>query len=196
MDRRQFFDLLSHMTAGDLAQVQLAYWLAKNAHHDQERDSGERYFEHPREVVTTLIERGFKDRDTVIMAFLHDVVEDTNTPFPIITELFGHDIWHSLFTLSKVVPVFDPVTGQIIGRYKKSDEQYYIELMGASLPVRLTKCSDRLCNIKDMGTAWNREKQLSYAEHTQAKVLPLAEVTDQWFYDALKAEVARVLATT
>lgn len=194
MNRQEFFGLLSHMTAGDILQVQDAYWLAKNAHREQKRDGGERYFEHPREVALTLMSRNFHDCDTVIMALLHDVVEDTNTPFPVILKLFGHRMWESLFKLSKVVPAFDPVTGQIFGKYKKPDDVYYEELMQGELPVRLTKCADRLCNLKEMGEGWPLERQVSYAKHTQAKVLPLAEKTDVWFYDALKAEVERVLA--
>jgi len=194
MDRKKFFALLSHMTAGDITQVQLAYWLAKNAHREQERDSGERYFNHPREVAVTLIDHGLGDRDTVIMALLHDVIEDTNTPFPVIINLFGHEMWDSLFLLSKVTPVFDPVTGQIFGRYKKPDDVYYEELMKASLPVRQVKCGDRLRNLQQMSGAWPLEKQINYAKHTTEKVLPLAQATDLWFYDALKAQVEKVLA--
>jgi (p)ppGpp synthase/HD superfamily hydrolase len=194
MDRKKFFALLSHLTAGDITQVQLAYWLAKNAHREQERDSGERYFEHPRDVAVTLISHGVNDRDSVIMALLHDVVEDTNTPFPVIINLFGHEMWESLFLLSKVTPVFDPVTGQIFGRYKKTDDEYYAELMKAKVSVKSVKCGDRLRNLQQMGESWPLEKQITYARHTIEKVLPLAQATDLWFYEVLKAEVDKILA--
>ncbi len=193
MNRKEFFGLLGGMSAGDITQVQLAYWLAKNAHRDQKRDNGVRYFEHPREVAVALIARGFKDRDIIIKALLHDVVEDTNTPFPVILGIFGHEMWHSLFVLSKVVPIFDPVTGQICGRYRKQDDVYYKELGGAAESDRLVKCADRLVNLRDMKKGWERQRQADYAKHTQEHVLPLAQKTDQELYEALQFEVGMIL---
>jgi (p)ppGpp synthase/HD superfamily hydrolase len=194
MNRREFFRLLSPMTAGDLKEVQLGYWVAKNSHHDQVRDGGERYFEHTREVAITLIKRGFKDARTVNKGLMHDVIEDTNTPPEVIINLFGESMWEDLVLLSKTVPLFDPVTGQIHGHYKKNDDEYYEGLYSADISVRLVKCSDRLYNLRDMGEGWPIERQVNYAKHTQEKVLPLAQMTDQWFYDALKTEVDRVMA--
>jgi len=194
MNRKEFFRLLGGMTHGDLDQVQLAYWLAKNAHREQRRDSGERYFEHPRDVAIMLIERGLKEKDLIIKALLHDLVEDTNTPYPVIINLFGHDVWHSLFMLSKTVPVFDPVTGQTSARYHKPNEVYYTELLNAPEDDRLVKCADRLINLRDMREGWSLERQIKKAEETRKHILPIAEKTDLWFCESLNAEVKRICA--
>jgi guanosine-3',5'-bis(diphosphate) 3'-pyrophosphohydrolase len=181
MNRKQFFALLGGSTAGDMLQIQLAYWLSKNAHRPQApRDGGARYFEHPREVAMLLIERGYRDKDIVTEALLHDTIEDTNTPPQIIVNLFGHDTWEHLFLLSKVIPVFDPVTGQVSGVYKKTAEEYKHGLMSAPFSVRVVKCADRVMNLRDM-KAWERERQLRYASETEELHIPLAANTDAWF---------------
>lgn len=192
MNRKQFFALLGGASASDMLQIQLAYWLAKNAHRPQApRDGGERYFEHPREVAMLLIERGFRDKDVITEALLHDTIEDTNTPPEIVVNVFGHDIWEHLFLLSKVIPVFDPVTGQVSGVYKKTPEEYRAGLMDAAFSVRIVKCADRVVNLRDM-KAWERERQLRYASETESLHIPLAQKTDAWFEAELRALVQQV----
>lgn len=192
MNRKQFFALLGGMPAGDMLQIQLAYWLAKNAHRPQApRDDGQRYFNHPRDVAVLLIERGVRDKDTLTEALLHDAIEDTNTPPQVIVNLFGHDMWESLFLLSKVIPVFDPVTGQVCGFHKKTAEDYRQGLMDAPHSVRLVKCADRVINLRDMA-AWERERQIRYATETESLHIPLAQKTDPWFEAELRALVIKV----
>lgn len=186
MNRIEFFGLLSGMSAGDLLQVQMAYWLAKNAHRPQApRDNGERYFEHPRSVAVSLIERGFSDRDTVVLALLHDVLEDTNTPVHVIMELFGHEVWKGLSLLAKYIPIFDPVTGQVVYRYRKSLTEYYGELRDRAVRnVQLVKIADRYHNLQTMGS-WAPERKQKYLDETREYILPIARKTESWFTDQL-----------
>lgn len=187
MNRNEFFELLGGMSFADLSEIQSAYWLAKNAHRMQpNRDSGERYFEHPRDVAVTLINRGIRNRSAIIKALLHDVIEDTNTPIQVILGLFGHDIWHSLAILSKYVPTFDPVTGQTIGRYKKTPEVYFNELFEASQEDRLVKLADRYQNMSTMDI-WVPDRRTKYAMETRDHILPIAEITDPWFFQELQS---------
>ncbi len=183
--------MLGGMVSGDLKQVQNAYWLAKNAHRMQVRDDGVRYFEHPRAVATLLIEHGYNDVGIVTRALLHDVVEDTNTPSEVIVDMFGHGIWASLFVLSKVIPVFDPVTGQIFGRFKKSTEEYYAALAGANKEDRLVKCADRLHNLRSM-SAWTLDRRERYLHETRKYLLPIALNDDLWLYGELEKEAREV----
>lgn len=191
MNRKQFFGMLGGMKAGDLKQIQNAYWLAKNAHRLQVRDDGTRYFEHPRSVATLLLHQGRVDTDIITKALLHDVVEDTNTPFEVIVDMFGHDIWASLFTLSKVIPVFDPVTGQIFGRFKKPIDEYYAALCSASKEDRLVKCADRLHNLQTMD-AWDEAQKQEYVTETRNHLIPLASGVDVWFTSKLMEACAYV----
>jgi (p)ppGpp synthase/HD superfamily hydrolase len=190
MNRAKFFDLLGGLPCGDLTQIQVAYWLAKNAHRPQApRDNGDRYFEHPRRVAITLIERGVRDKDIITIALLHDVVEDTNTPPQAIVDLFPNIIWKRLYILSKYVPIFDPVTGQIYERLKKPAETYYNTIAGADVAVRLVKLADRLDNLRDM-QGWEPERRERYIAETREFILPIAERTEPWFLRELTAAIA------
>ena len=67
-----------------------AYDYAKMAHVNQKRASGEPYFIHPCAVAEILMDLGL-DTATVAAAFLHDVIEDTDTTEADICREFGCD---------------------------------------------------------------------------------------------------------
>ncbi len=55
MNRETFFDTIHTLVdPSELIMVSHAYWLAKQVHREQTRDSGERYFEHCRRVALNL----------------------------------------------------------------------------------------------------------------------------------------------
>lgn len=175
MNRAEFFRMISDRPTGELTIIQHAYWLAKNAHRPQKpRDNGDRYFEHPRSVAISLVQRHYRDTGTIALALCHDVVEDTNTPPAVIVDMLGREIWKGLELLSKYVPVFDPVTGQILGRYKKDAEEYFTALMSAPRAVQLVKCADRLHNLSTCG-AWEGERIVRYVNETEKYILPIAK---------------------
>lgn len=192
MNRKMFFERIGGLPAGDLLDIQNAYWLSKNAHRLQERDEGVRYFEHTRGVAWILIERGFLRKSIIVKAFCHDVMEDTNTPTSVIVGICGYETWKSLITLSKSIPLFDPVTGQLMGRYKKSPEVYYGEIAGAPEEDRLVKLADRLHNMGTM-RVWTPEHRGNYALETREWIIPIAEATDLWFAEQLHRMVKKEL---
>jgi (p)ppGpp synthase/HD superfamily hydrolase len=193
LNRMKFFERIANLPAGDLLEIQGAYWLAKNAHRpEQPRDNGERVFEHPRGVAWTLIERNYIWRSILVKAFCHDVVEDTNTPTNVIVKLCGYETWKSLVTLSKRVPVFNPVTGQLMGRYEKPQAVYFDEIAKASEEDRLVKLADRLHNMSTM-EAWEPERRKGYAMETKTWLIPIAEATDQWFAEQLGESIKKEL---
>lgn len=195
MNREVFFGLLRDLPPGDLLEIQRAYWLAKEAHRTQLRDGGERYFTHPRGVAVGLITRGHLSKKEIILALLHDVVEDTYTPSDAIVCLFGQEVWKNLVLLSKYIPVFDPVTGTVIGRFEKNEDDYYKALAEAPYEVRLVKCSDRLYNLLSMREGWPIERQRRYATKTIRTMVPIAKETDAWFAAEIESICKKVLAT-
>ena len=61
----------------DVARIQAAFQFARKAHEGQTRKSGEPYIIHPVAVARIVAEELQLGPNTVIAAFLHDVVEDT-----------------------------------------------------------------------------------------------------------------------
>ena len=140
------------------------------------------------------MDHGHRETDNVVRALLHDVVEDTNTPYVVLVDLFGPKMWRELEILSRYVPSFDPITGQTIGRYKKVLSEYYGPIVAASDGVKLTKCADRLHNL---GTSdgWERARRERYVEETEQYILPIARTLVSSYAAEIEAELDRIRAT-
>ena len=199
INRARFFELLANagLSQANIQDIRLAYWLAKEAHRvGPARDSGERYFEHPRDVAVILIERGHADRDTIITALLHDVPEDTYVEQAVIIRLFGPDVWESLANLSKQIPIFNPADGFLTGYHKKTKEEYYTQLARAPRRERLVKGGDRLQNLGSMGDSWPIVRQKDKARETREYILPFMWKTDEAMAEEIAKLVTRILSTT
>lgn len=193
MDRREFFSKLplAGYTPDEIRRIRYAYWLAKEAHRTQRRDDGERYFVHPRSVALLLIEFGYTQADTICAGLLHDAVEDTFTPPDIYVLLCGPEVWSTVQALSKKLPAFDPVTGEIYGWFEKEPKDYVRDI--ALLPPhgRVVKLCDRLHNLRTCA-GWPPERKTRYVRETRENILPLAERTDRRILEALERELTRI----
>ena len=190
LNRVSFFRRLSSRSSYELERIQLAYWLSKNVHRVQTRDSGERYFEHPRHVALILMDNGVTNTEAIIYALLHDVLEDTYTPSRVLIELVGGQTYQNLVALSKQLPSEDKASGQITGWVKKSTKDYYRDLMRAEQSVRLVKCADRIHNLRSCRNVWQQARIDKYLKETEKYVIPLAQTTNQHFLELLQREVA------
>ena len=74
--------------SGDISLIEKAFNIAKEAHKNQFRKSGEPYIIHPLCVAMILAELEL-DKETIVAGILHDVVEDTVLTDKEITEFFG-----------------------------------------------------------------------------------------------------------
>jgi (p)ppGpp synthase/HD superfamily hydrolase len=75
----------------DLQLIMAATKYAAECHRKQRRKDTEKtpYINHPIEVAEFLTSHGVTDRDTIIAALLHDVIEDTDGTYDDIKRLFG-----------------------------------------------------------------------------------------------------------
>ena len=179
------------MPPDDIALVMEAYRLSKSAHKGQMRESGERYFEHPKEVALILIENGVTDRDIIITALIHDCSEDVfifgsvqQAPTNIARQ-FG----------TRVAGFVDKLTKRPCEPTKRKirDIAYHENIQNAELEVRLVKIADRTHNIKNLN-ACAQEKQERYRAETKKYFVPLAEsvlATCPKIADALLLECER-----
>ena len=114
----EFFEYLkTYLDEKQIALVRKAYEFAAKKHADQKRRSGEPYIIPPTQVANILA-RMKMDEETLAAAFLHDVVEDTDTTLQQLKEMFG----------AKVAMLVDGVTklGKIeyISKEERQIENY------------------------------------------------------------------------
>lgn len=74
-----FAAIEARVSADDMKRIRDAFELARHAHANQKRKTGEPYILHPIAVATICAKELMLDANPVIAAFLHDVVEDTDT---------------------------------------------------------------------------------------------------------------------
>ena len=152
----------------DIALVEKAYKFAKKLHDGQFRVSGEPYIIHPVEVAKILA--GLEvDTHTLIAAFLHDILEDTDTKPEAIKELFGEDVLNLVQGVTK------------LGKLKfKSKEERQAEnfrrlfiAMANDIRVIFLKLADRLHNMRTLNFM-EESKQKRIAQETLDIFAPLA----------------------
>ena len=191
MNRKEFYNKINgFISAKDRKRIENAYWLAKEVHRSQKRDGGERYFEHCRRVASTLIEHGPATADEIVIALLHDCVEDGFIPEDFLEELFGQNVEKAIDILSKVTPIFDETDGAVKDKIKKNLDDYYNAIANAPLSIRRVKLADRLDNLRSMDV-WPEKRKQKYLLETKKYILPIALATDTRFYNELLTEIKK-----
>lgn len=130
----------------DISMIQKAYEVAREAHKDQKRKSGEPYIIHPLCVGIILADLEL-DKETIVAGLLHDAVEDTWMTYEEVEKEFG----------SEVALLVDGVTklGQL--NYSKDKVELQAEnlrkmflAMAKDIRVILIKLADRLHNMRTL----------------------------------------------
>ena len=162
-----FSEMEKRMPTEDMARILEAYELAREAHAEQKRKSGEPYILHPIAVATIVAKELKLGANPVIAAFLHDVVEDTDYTLDVIRQRFGDDV---AFLVSVV-------TKKSTGNYEisKQVDNYKQMLNSIHYDIRalLVKLADRLHNMRTLGSM-PPHKQMKIAGETDFFYAPLA----------------------
>ena len=192
MNRTEFFTAIAdRLSPEELAYVQKAYWLVKEAHRRQSRRlTGERFFEHVRRVsYEVAITYGYCDADHITLGLIHDVVEDTFVPGGVISGMFGQQMYRWCLSLSKEIPSFHEITGEMIRRAKLPEAEYYANLAVADLQPRRVKAVDRKDNLTDFDQ-WEPARREKYDRETRTYVLPIARATDARIADEIERRLS------
>ena len=158
----------SYSPKSNTDMIYVAYRLAKAAHKNQYRKSGEPYIEHPVQIAYILAELSM-DVVAICSALLHDVIEDTPYTFSDIELLFGRN----------VAEIVDGVTKLEKIQYNSHEEQQVENLrkmflaMSKDIRVVIIKLIDRLHNMRTLNFQ-TPEKQLEKAKETLEIYSPLA----------------------
>lgn len=153
---------------GDKERIRTAFDLANNAHMGMRRKSGEPYIFHPIEVARICCEEIGLGSTSVICAFLHDTVEDTEVTLEDIENIFDKDIANIIGGLTKISTEFDVNSSAQAENFRK-----LILTLTDDIRVILVKLADRLHNMRTMNSM-PRHKQLRTASETSFLYAPIA----------------------
>lgn len=123
-------------------QLLPVYNFAKKKHDDTgavRRSSGEPYWYHPSMVADVALAYGGTDEE-VALALLHDTVEDTNTSYEEIVELYGENVAELLSEITN-----DPEAINLIGKENYINQ----ELVNLDHPALFVKLCDCYANLLD-----------------------------------------------
>lgn len=164
-----------------IENIDFAYDIAKESHRPQSRESGERYFEHPRAgCLIMLDELEFYDYDSLVSFLLHDTGEDT----PIwgnITDSYDTFVKKARLRLMRVFN--EKIADTVIRLTKPSVDnkkfhtkdqafEFYINQLQESEDALLGKMVDRLHNLRSL--AGNKpEKIQKQIKETEEVYVPL-----------------------
>lgn len=154
---RQTF--LKHHPGSDVTQLDKAFKVAKVAHENQRRKSGEPYFFHPLAVALSLAEWRL-DAVSVAYGMLHDTVEDTLMTQEDVRKAFGEEvalIVDGLNAMSKL-----DFTDRTL--MNAENVRKLLVAMGKDVRVLLVKLADRLHNMRTLGSMRRRSGAVSRGE--------------------------------
>ena len=153
----------------DISMIEKAYEVAREAHKDQKRKSGEPYIIHPLCVAIILADLEL-DKETIVAGLLHDSVEDTWMTCEELEKEFG----------AEVALLVDGVTklGQLSYSSDKVEQQAenlrkMFLAMAKDIRVILIKLADRLHNMRTL-QYMRPEKQQEKARETMDIYAPIA----------------------
>ncbi|MBI3993926.1 MAG: bifunctional (p)ppGpp synthetase/guanosine-3',5'-bis(diphosphate) 3'-pyrophosphohydrolase [Candidatus Lambdaproteobacteria bacterium] len=167
--RRAILDHFPRDTTENVSRLEMAIADAAEHHKGQFRKSGEPVIMHPLRVALLASEAGL-DLEAVIIALLHDVVEDTPVTKAQVQRRYGKGVAQAVDGLTKVATS----TRQGLGR--ESIDTYRKLLSSTVRDIRTlqVKIFDRLDNMRDLGFL-SRERQRRISMETFNVYVPMAQ---------------------
>ena len=160
--------LARRLPADDITRINDAYLLAREAHKEQRRKSGEPYIMHPVAVAKIVAEELRLGANPIIAAFLHDVVEDTPYTIEDIAARYGDDVAFLVDVVTKKKKKSSASHSSQIDNYKQMLNSLHYDIRAL-----LIKLSDRLHNMRTL-SSMRPDKQMKIAGETDYFYAPLA----------------------
>ena len=161
----------------DISLIEKAYNLAKKAHANQVRKSGEPYIVHPLCVAIILADLEM-DKETIAAGLLHDVIEDTIMTEEEIIEEFGRDVALLVDGVTKLEQLkFTSENGdKTLDRLEMQAENLRKMFLAMARDIRviIIKLADRLHNMRTLKYK-SPESQLRIARETMEIYAPIAQ---------------------
>lgn len=159
-----------HPAADNNEAIRKAYEYAKTAHDGQYRKSGEPFVIHPLKVAIILSKLKL-DKESIIAAILHDVVEDTCMNSKDIENEFGEEVMFLVEGVTKI----SMVSGSLSKKEMKMESFRKLVLATAQdIRVIIIKLADRLHNMQTLQYQ-SEKKQLEISSETMEIYSPIAQ---------------------
>ncbi len=143
-----------------IAEVLTAICFAADRHSTQRRKGprGAPYINHLVEVASLISnDADVQDRDTLIAAVLHDIVEDTATTLDEVTELFG----------ARVRDLVAAVSSDKSLTIEERKRLILVQLGSAESPIKLIKLADLCSNVDSIPADWDKKRIEDYLDWSQ-----------------------------
>jgi len=163
-----FFEKVKQNPQYDSEKIKQAYDIAKEAHQNQKRRSGEPYIMHPVAVAQILLNFGM-DNECIISALLHDVVEDTKVSIDFIKEHFGDEVALLVDGVTKLGKI--PLSTREEVQAENIRKMFIA--MNKDVRVIIIKLADRLHNMRT-AKFWPDYKQREKSLETLEIYAPIA----------------------
>ncbi len=162
-------EIQTYLSAEQIKQVYNAYQFAARAHSGQKRHSGDPYISHPIAVAKILAQMRM-DVQTLIVAILHDVIEDTPIEKTVLITTFGGEIAELVDGMSKLTQI------QFQSRAEAQAENFRKMLLAMAKDIRIIiiKLADRLHNMRTLSSV-PAEKRYRIAKETLDIYAPIAQ---------------------
>jgi len=161
--------------------IRRAFDYAFMKHQGQLRKSGEPYIIHPTQVAITLAEYRV-DPNTIVAGLLHDILEDTDTEYKEVKELFGEEVADIVEGLTKLHLL--QYEGSKVSQQVKNHQKMVLA-MAKDIRVIFVKLADRLNNMRTLYHL-DSERQQRISRETLDVFAPIAHRLGMY---RLKAEL-------
>ncbi len=162
--------ILTSHPEDNLEMITKAYELAKEAHKEQFRKSGEPYLIHPVCVAIILAQLDM-DEETIVGGLLHDVVEDTQYTEEDITQMFSAEISLLVDGVTKLTQL--NYSADKLDVQAENLRKMFLA-MAKDIRVVIIKLADRLHNMRTL-QFMKPEKQKEKARETMDIYAPIAD---------------------
>lgn len=203
LSRTEFKGKNTNEITAEMGQLKMAYEQAKQLFRGEFRRDGKRYFEHLRSVTDIVLkELPHPTLKKVIVAMLHDMLEDTEVDFETLKNLFGEEIAIAVDLLTKksidhYLPDGEEKT-YVQSLNAEEKESYYQQHKERLNPIKeagyynrlfdsrndlaiSVKVADRMHNLRDMLGASSSKKIQEYINETSQYIIPGLESFDDTY---------------
>lgn len=161
------------LSSNDESNIFRAFNIARNAHADTRRKSGELYIFHPLAVALIAVKEVGLGPIAAICALLHDVVEDTDVTLDDLRAIFGERVAKIVDGVTKIDKA--SMIAEQNDNFSSQAENYRKILLAMcdDAYVIFLKLCDRLHNMRTLGSMKDTKK-LAISSETQYLYIPLA----------------------